>query len=106
MIQIKKFKLKGKSLAAAITAAILALLIIAYAVISAILPNLPNNTPTPELPELVEDIRAVCRLNPNTCYVCMDVPQAAKAADFVPCIITSYDYTVNAIRAVCDVLKG
>jgi beta-N-acetylhexosaminidase len=59
-----------------------------------------------ELPELVEDIRGVCRLNPNTCYVCMDVPQAAKAADFVPCIITSYDYTVNAIRAVCDMLKG
>ena len=54
MIQIKKFKLKGKSLAAAITAAILALLIIAYAVISAILPNLPNSTPAPELPELVD----------------------------------------------------
>lgn len=58
-----------------------------------------------EVRELLEDLRTICRLNPHTCFVCLDVPQAAQPADFAPCVITSYDQTANAIRAVCRVLK-
>lgn len=59
-----------------------------------------------ELALLHEDLKAVCELNPRTCFVCLDIPAAAEPADFAPCIITGYDQTVNAIRAVCDLLKG
>ncbi len=58
-----------------------------------------------ELRNLLDDLKAICHMNPNTCFVSMDVPEAAKMADFAPCIITSYDQTVNAIRAVCEILK-
>lgn len=57
MIEIKKKnqkKLSGKSLAAAVIAGFLALLIIAYAVITAILPTLVSGGQQAELPELVE----------------------------------------------------
>lgn len=54
MIKVKKFKLKGKSLAASVVAAVLVLLIIAYAVIAAILPTVQNGGEAPELPELMD----------------------------------------------------
>ena len=59
-----------------------------------------------EVNDLLDDIKKVCEMNLKTCFVCQDVPEAAKPAEFAPCIITSYDQTVNAMRAVCDVLKG
>ncbi|MBQ2433580.1 MAG: hypothetical protein II266_04055, partial [Clostridia bacterium] len=59
-----------------------------------------------EVNDLIDDIKAVCEMNPRTVFVCQDVPQAAHPASFAPCIITSYDQTVNAMRAVCDILKG
>lgn len=59
-----------------------------------------------EARDLLEEIKAVCEMNKNTCFVCLDVPEAAKIVDFAKCVITSYDQTVGAIRAVCDLLKG
>ncbi len=59
-----------------------------------------------ELRDLLDDIKAVFSMNKNTCLVCQDVPEAAYPAAFIPCVITSYDQTVNAIRAVCDLLRG
>lgn len=59
-----------------------------------------------ELTELMEDLRAVCQLNPKTCFVDLDIPEAADRVDFAPCVITSYDQTANAIRAVCKALRG
>lgn len=59
-----------------------------------------------EVKDLLDDIKAICQMNSRTCFVCQDVPEAAAPAQFAPCIITSFDQTVNAMRAVCDVLKG
>lgn len=59
-----------------------------------------------EVRDLMDDIKTVCALNPKACFVCQDVPEAARPVEFAPCIITSYDQTVNAMRAVCDILKG
>ena len=59
-----------------------------------------------ELTELMDDLRAVCELNPKTCFVDLDIPAAADRVDFAPCVITSYDQTASAIRAVCKALRG
>ncbi len=59
-----------------------------------------------ELKDLLDDIKAIYAINSNTCFVCQDVPESAALASFVPTIITSYDQTINAMRAVCEVLKG
>lgn len=59
-----------------------------------------------ELNDLLEDIRTVCSLNANTCFVDLDVPAVADRVDFAPCVITSHDQTASAIRAVCRALKG
>ncbi len=59
-----------------------------------------------EVRDLLEDLRSVCSLNPNTVFVCQDVPEAAQSALFASCVIASYDQTVHSIRAVCDLLKG
>lgn len=59
-----------------------------------------------ELTELMDDLRTVCQLNPKTCFVDLDVPEAADRVDFAPCVITSYDQTASAIRAICKALKG
>lgn len=59
-----------------------------------------------EVRDLTDDIKAVCEMNPKTVFVCQDVPEATQSVSFAPCIITSYDQTVNAMRAVCDILKG
>ena len=56
--------------------------------------------------ELMDDLRAVCELNPRTCFVDLDVPAAADRVDFAPCVITSYDQTASAIRAICKALRG
>jgi len=59
-----------------------------------------------ELKELTDDLRAVCQMNPKTCFVDLDIPAAADLVDFAPCVITSYDQTASAIRAVCKALRG
>jgi len=59
-----------------------------------------------ELKDLLDDVKAIYALNPNSCFICQDVPEAVAPASFIPTIITSYDQTINAMRAVCDVLKG
>ena len=59
-----------------------------------------------EILNLKEDIRAICQLNPKTCYVNLSVPEDTRFYDFVPCVVSSFDSTTNAIREVCKVLKG
>lgn len=60
-----------------------------------------------EMIDCLEDLRVIRQWNPRLCLACLDVPAVAEPADFVPCLITSYDQTANAIRAVCRVLlKG
>lgn len=60
-----------------------------------------------EMIDCLEDLRVIRQWNPRLCLACLDVPAVAEPADFVPCLITSYDQTANAIRAVCKVLlKG
>lgn len=59
-----------------------------------------------ECRDLKNDLEKILSLNPNCVFVCQDVPEASEICAFAPCIIASYDQTVNSIRAVCDILKG
>lgn len=55
---------------------------------------------------LMDTMRSICAIQPRCCIVCLDVPRTARPLSFASCLITAYDQTADAIRAVCKVLKG
>ncbi len=59
-----------------------------------------------ECMEMVETLQKIYAFNEKLCVVCMDAPYILKLVPFAPCAISSYDQTVNAIRAVCEALEN
>lgn len=52
---------------------------------------------------LMDSLRAEGR---KVALVCLDAPYLAKQADHLPCVISCYDQTVQAIGCVCRTLAG
>ncbi len=57
-----------------------------------------------ECVRLLEDIRAVHRLNPRLCFVCLDSPHILRHVPFAPCAVYGCDQSIQSVRAVCDLL--
>lgn len=56
--------------------------------------------------EMLEALRKIYAINERLCVVCMDAPYILKLVPFVPCAVSSYDKTANAMRGICETLKG
>lgn len=56
--------------------------------------------------QLLGSMKKVFLLNPRFCFVCLDSPHIIRHVPFAPCVLSSCDQTLHAVRAVCEKLVG
>ena len=57
-----------------------------------------------ECQDLKESMRKAAAWNPRFCFVCLDSPHLIREVPFAPCAVYSFDQTLHAVRAVCELL--
>ncbi len=54
---------------------------------------------------LVDSMKKIFLLNPRFCFICLDSPHLIRHVPFAPCVVSSCDQTLHAVRAVCEKLQ-
>ena len=50
-------------------------------------------------------MKKIFLLNPRFCFICLDSPHLIRHVPFAPCVVSSCDQTLHAVRAVCEKLQ-
>lgn len=58
-----------------------------------------------ECTSLMPYLESLYNINVNLCVVCMNAPYVLKELSFIPCTISCYDQTPDAILSACQLMK-